>query len=393
MPKFGRSMLSSWAFDPDIIYLNHGTVGATPRPVLQVQQQLRDEMERQPSKFMLRDLLSQSGVKYSTKPRIRLAADKVAEFLGVRGDDLVFVDNATTGINAILRSFKFSPGDEILFMDVAYGAIVNAAQYVAREQNATVKFVTIPPDIHSPDQVISIIQKGITSKTRMAIIDHITSESALLLPIKEITQVCHKAGVTVLVDGAHAPGAIPLNIADIGADWYVGNLHKWAYAPRGCGILWAPPERQQGLHSAVISWGMDKYFTFEFDWIGTKDPTNALAAPAGIAFMRSLGTEAVMKYNHDLAWSASRMLCERFGTNITVPESMIGTMATLPLPAKAGLTEADSRVLRDRLLFEDNIEAQIHSWYGKIWVRISAQVYNEMADYEAFAEAVESKMR
>lgn len=385
-------MLRFWALDPNITYLNHGTVGATPKPVLEVQQRLRDEMERQPSRFMLREWLPQAGNPLPSRPRVRQAADAVASFLGAAGDDVVFVDNATAGANAILRSAELESGDEIIILDVAYGAVANTAAFVARERGAKLKTVVLPYPLTSSAQVIEAVAAALTPRARLAIIDHITSESALLLPIKEIASLCHGNGVKVLADGAHAPGAIPLDIPKIGADWYIGNLHKWAYAPRGCGILWCARELQKDLHPAVISHGLDKGYLAEFDWVGTKDPTSFLAAPAGIEFMQRLGVEAVQRYNHTLAWDGARMLCERFGTKLDVPEEMIGTMASWPLPEKLGSTKQHSLDLRDYLLFEENIEAQVHAWHGRLWMRISAQIYNEMADLERFAVAVEKRM-
>lgn len=392
MPQFGHAMLAEWKLAPDIIYLNHGTVGATPRVVLETQQRLRDRMEAQPSRFMLRELLPQAGNPLPAKPLIRQAAEEVGAFLSVRGEDLAFVDNATTGINAILQSLQFQPGDEIILFDQAYGAIAYSAQFVARSSGAVVKTITLPHPISDPQQVVDAVRAAITPKTRLAVIDHITSESGLLMPIKEIAEVCRRSSVPVLVDGAHAPGAIALDIPSLGVDWYVGNLHKWAYAPRGCGILWVTPERQAAVHSPVISWGFDKGLANEFDWVGTKDPTNFLAAPAGIAFMNSLGTDAVRKYNHSIAWEGAKMLCARFGTTLHTPESMIGTMATLPLPAKLGTTKQASLDLRDAILFEEKIEAQIHAFQGNLWMRISGQVYVEMSDLERFAEAIEKRL-
>jgi isopenicillin-N epimerase len=220
------------------------------------------------------------------------------------------------------------------------------------------------------------------------VVDHITSETALLLPLAEIAARCRARGVPVLADGAHAPGAIALDIPVLGVDWYVANLHKWAWAPRSSGILWAPLGRQAGLHPPVISWGLDQGFTAEFDLVGTRDPSAHLAAPAAIAFLRELGFDAVRAHNHALAWSAAKLLAARWGTELPMPESMVATMATVPLPAGLGATREDAARLRDALLFEDRIEVQLHAARGRLWVRVSAQVYNEMADYERLAEAV-----
>lgn len=391
--RFGRDMLEHWVLDPEVVYLNHGTVGAPPRRVLEAQQRIRDEMERQPSRFLLREL-SAIGVGSSPppKPRMRAAADSVAEFLGARGDDLVFVDNATTGVNAVLRSLDLRAGDEILLLEGCYGAVLNTARYVARERGGSVRTVTLPDPLPDPGEIPDVIAAAVGPKTRVAVVDHIMSESALLLPLAEIARTCQARGVAVLADGAHAPGAIALDIPSLGVDWYVGNLHKWAHAPHTSGILWAAPERQPGLHPVVISWGLDEGFTTEFDLVGTRDPSAHLAAPEGIAFIRDLGVEETRAYTHALAWESARLLSARLGTPIGKDERWVGAMVTVPLPERAGGTREDAGRLRDALLFEDGIEVQLHAARDRLWVRVCAQVYNEIRDVERLADALAARL-
>jgi isopenicillin-N epimerase len=387
MSRFGHGMRAEWPLDPSVLYLNHGTVGATPLRVMAAQQRIREEIERQPSRFMLRELTAVATGDPLPTPRLRRAAADVAAFVGARGEDVVFVENATTGLCAVLRSLPLGEGDEILHTDHIYGAIGNAAGFVARGRGVHVRAVELP---HPPDpgSVVRAIEAGLLPRTRLVIVEHITSESALVLPVAEIAAVCRSRGVPILIDGAHAPGALPLDIPSLGVDWYVGNLHKWAYAPRSCGILWAPPGRQEGLHPTVISWGLDRGFTTEFDWQGTHDPTAYLAAPAAVAFLRELGLEDVLAYNRDLVWEAARLLARRWGTEVPAPRAMIGCMATLPLPTGTGSSKEDAIRVRDALLYEDRIEVQLHAWRGRLWTRISAQIYNEMSDYERLADAV-----
>lgn len=390
--SFGRPLLAHWALDPDITYLNHGTVGAPPRRVLAVQQAIRDEIELQPSRYLLRDLVGHIGAAPPAQPLLRQAAEKVAAFVGARGEDLAFVDNATTGANAVLRSFPFAEGDEILVLNLGYGAVVKAAQYVARRTGARVVTAELPfPDI-DPDKAVEAVAAALTPRTRMAVVDHVTAESALLLPLAEIASRCRERGVAILVDGAHVPGALALDLAALGVDWYTANLHKWAWSPRSCGFLWAAPERQADLHPTVISWGLDQGFSAEFDWVGTRDPSPYLAAPEGLAFLEELGVEKVQGYDHGLAWEGAHRLAERWGTRFLVPESMIGTMATVPLPESLGETVEHAACLRDALLFEDRIEVQLHAWQGRLWTRISAQIYNDMADIERLGEAVAARV-
>ncbi|HEX4933311.1 MAG TPA: aminotransferase class V-fold PLP-dependent enzyme, partial [Gemmatimonadaceae bacterium] len=312
-------------------------------------------------------------------------------FVGARGEDFVFTPNVTHAINAVLRSLPFEAGDEILVTDLTYGAITYGALYRARETGAVVNVVEMPYPV-TPESARDAILDAIGPRTRLAIVDHVTSESALLLPLAEIAAGLRAKGVAVLADGAHAPGALALDVTAHGVDWYAANLHKWCHAPRSCGFLWAPPERQAGLHPSTISWGLDAGFAREFDWVGTLDPTNYLAAPVGVALLREWGFEASREYMHGLAWSAGRLLAERWGTELGAPETMIGTMVTVPLPSRAGSTKEDATRLRLALLAEDRIEIQMHAWRGRLWVRVSAQVYNDLDDVAALADGVLRRM-
>ena len=394
MSPFGRPMLEQWLLDPAITYLNHGTVGAPPRRVLAEQQAIRDEIERQPSRYLLRELTgTRVGRPRTDRPRLRVAADAVAAFVGARGEDLAFVDNATTGANAVLRSLRWGAGEEILVTDLAYGGVVNAARYVAREHGLELRTVELPDAAQGPSAFVEAIDRALGDRTRLLIVDHITAESALVLPVAEIAARCRAKGVPVLVDGAHAPGAIALDIPALGADWYVGNLHKWAWTPRSSGILWVAPERQADTHPTVISWGLDQGLAAEFDLPGTRDPSPHLAAPAALDLMREIGVERVREHNHGLAWRGAQRLAELWEVPFATPEPMIGTMATVPLPEAAGSTREDAASLRDALLFGDHIEAQVHAWGGRLRIRISAQIYNDLEDVERLGSAVLARCR
>jgi isopenicillin-N epimerase len=383
-------MLEHWQLDPAITYLNHGTVGATPRRVLAAQQALREEMERQPARFLLRELSELSGRSDLAVPRLRAAAEAVARFFGAEGQDLVFVDNATSGVNAVLRSLELHPGDEILITNLAYGAVVNAAAFTAQARGARLVTLQLPFPASDSSEYVRALARALTPRTRLVILDHITSETALVLPLAEMVASCKAQGVPVLADGAHAPGAIDLHIPRLGADWYAGNLHKWALAPKGCGILWAAPERQKDLHPTVISWGLGQGFTQEFDWVGTKDPTPYLSAPAALKLMQDWGVEAMQHYSHALAWEAAQILTRRWGDTPPAPEQMIGCMVTLPLPQALGQSREEAVRLQYALLYDYQLEAPILSIGQRLWVRVSAQVYNGLEDIERFARAVES---
>jgi isopenicillin-N epimerase len=388
MTTFGRSMLEHWLLDPECTYLNHGTVGAPPRRVLQKQQSLRDEMERQPSRFMLRELNGHQPMPWRGVSRLREASDQVAAFLGSRPDDLVFVPNVTTGLNAVLGSLPLGPGDEVVITDLAYGAIALAARAVCDRGGASLRTVHLEYPIRDVGDVVEPIVRALTPRTTLVVIDHVAAQTALVLPVAALAAECRARAVPVLVDGAHVPGSRPLDIPSLGVDWYAANLHKWAHAPRGCGVLWAAPERQACLHFPVVSWGRNRGFRDEFEHTATADPTSYLAAPEGIALLQEWDFEACVKYMHGLALEAAHILTERWRTTFEIPSEMVGTMVTVRLPPEAGTTDADAARLRLALLLEERIEIQLHAWRGSLWTRVSAQIYNDRADIARLADAV-----
>jgi isopenicillin-N epimerase len=388
MSNFGRAMLQHWLLDPDCTYLNHGTVGAPPRRVLQKQQSLRDEIERQPSRFMLRELSAEHPTPWRSVSRIREASDQVAAFVGSQPDDLVFVPNVTTGMNAVLGSLPLGTGDEVLITDLAYGAVTILAGVVCQKTGATLRTVHIPYPVRAGGDVVTAIANALTPRTKIVVIDHVTPQTSLVLPVAAIAAECHARGVPVAVDGAHAPGALPLDISSLGVDWYSANLHKWAHAPRGCGILWAARDRQSMLHAPVVSWGRDKGFRDEFELVATSDPTSYLSAPEGIALLREWGFDTCVEYMHTLAWQAAAILTERWRTSHEIPRELVGAMVTVPLPASAGATGADAERVRLALLVEKRIEVPIYAWGGRLWTRVSAQIYNDSSDIERLADAV-----
>ena len=389
MLRFGREMLEHWWLDPEAVYLNHGTLGVTPKRVLDAQQALQRSIERHPARFLVRDLMSLTPQPPAQPTLLRAAAEQVGAFLGARGDDLVFVDNASSGINAVLRSLRLRSGDEIVLFDHAYGAVARTAAFVARESGAVVVTLPLPFPISDPAECVAALERGLTPRTRIAVFDHVTSETALILPVAELAALCRDKGVPVLVDGAHAPGAIPVDIPALGVDWYAANLHKWAFAPRACGVLWAAPGQRDGLHPTVISWGLDVGWHQEFEWTGTRDPTPFLCAPDGIRFMTDfLGIDAMRDYNHGLARQAAQMLAERWGLPWATPESMVGCMVSVPLPARLGARAAAAAKLKD-WLFERGIELNTVARGERLWARLAIQVYNELDDIDRFAAAID----
>lgn len=385
-------MLDQWLLDSDYAYLNHGTVGATPRAVLRRQAELRDEIERHPARFMLRELNGEQPAPWRRTSRLREAAAEVADFVGARSDDLVFVPNVTTGLNAVLGSVPLGPRDEVVITDLAYGAIALTAAAVCERAGATLRTIHLEYPPRSAADIVRPIAEAIASETRLVVIDHVAAQTALVLPVAEVAAECHARGVPVLVDGAHAPGSRRVDIPALGVDWYAANLHKWAHAPRGCGILWAAPDRQAMLRAPVVSWGRNRGFLHEFEHVATGDPTSYLAAPTGIALLRAWDFDAVVRYMHALAWDAAARLCDAWGTRFDVPREMVGAMVTVPLPEQAGATSDDAIALRLALLVEDKIEVPLHAWRGRLWARVSAQVYNDRSDVERFAESVSRRI-
>ena len=397
-PRFGRSLLPLWPLDPAITYLNHGTVGATPRAVLAAQAALRDEIERQPARFLLRELTPigrpdenpDRALPGGPRQRLRAAAAAVAPWLGVQGDDIVFVDNATAGANAVLASFDLRPGDEVLVTNRTYGAVARAAAHHAARAGATVVTAALPFPVTSETELVDALQAALTPRTKLAVLDHVSPETALVMPLATMTAACRARGIAVLADGAHAPGALPVDIPSLGVDYYTANLHKWAFSPRSAGILWAAPEHRAGLHPPVISWGSTGGWLAEFDWVGTRDPTPFLCAPAGFRFIDETlgGCDTLWAHNHALAWRTAERLTTRWGLPWTTPRAMVGSMVTLPLPPALGRGFDDAMALKTWLLAEAQIEAQILAIDDALVWRFSAQAYNDDEDVERFTQAL-----
>jgi isopenicillin-N epimerase len=364
-----------WLLDPDVAFLNHGSYGAAPRAVLAEQERWRALMERHPTHFMSEDL----------PPAVRGAAARLADFVGARPDDLVFVENATAGCNTVLRALHLAPGDEILVTDHGYAAVRKAAEYIAGRVGACVVEAAVPFPLQDSAQVVAAVSSRLNSRTRLAIFDHITSSTAVIFPVHELTALCSAAGVPVLIDGAHAPGMLALDVPSIGADWYTGNCHKWLMAPKGSGFLWAAPERQADTHPLVISHGYRQGFTAEFDWIGTRDPSAWLSVPAAIDFHARLGGAKLRERNAALAREQASLLARAWNTERGAPDALTGSMAAIRLPLREAATAERALELRRKLFDEHRIEAPVNTFASALWVRISAHAYNRPGDYARLA--------
>ncbi|HJN76113.1 MAG TPA: aminotransferase class V-fold PLP-dependent enzyme [Myxococcota bacterium] len=376
--QFGRELRALWGLDPDATYLNHGAFGAAPLEVLAAQRVWRDRMERQPFRYFVDELAELT----------REAAGRLAAYCGASGEDLVFVPNATTAINSVLRSLEFAPGDRIVVLEHVYVGIGHSVEYVCSRTGAVMDKVPLPCPPES--DFLSRLGERLVG-ARLAILDHITSATGLLLPIEEMVRLCRERGVPVLVDGAHAPGQVPLELAALGATWYTGNAHKWLCAPKGCAFLWASQQGQVGLHPAVISNGYGRGFHAEFDYTGTSDTTAHLSIHACLDFRARLGDAAIREHNTALAKEGRRLLLDALETQGAGAEAHVGSLATIRLPMGEPTMAAAQRLSR-RIWEGDRIEVPIFAHAGHLWLRISAQIYNERDEYLKLAQLL-SRMR
>jgi isopenicillin-N epimerase len=384
-----------WALDPGVIFLNHGSFGACPTEVLRHQASLRAAMEAEPVRFLSREL----------DDRLDRARHALASFVGADPDDVAFVANATSGVNAVVRSLTFAAGDELLTTDHAYNACKNALEFVASRSGARVVVAKVPFPVPSGDAVVEAVVSKVTSRTRIALVDHVTSPTGLVLPIERLSAELSARGVDVLVDGAHAPGMVPLDLRSLGATYYSGNCHKWLCAPKGSAFLWVRRDRRADIHPLTISHGANatkpgrSRFRLEFDWTGTGDPTGWMTVPTAIEYLGSLlpgGWPALMARNRALAIEARRMLCETAGTAPPCPDEMIGSLASVRLPdgptTEIGWRHPDP--LQQRLFDAWGIEVPVMSWPAapSRLVRISAQLYNRREHYVRLAEALAKEL-
>jgi isopenicillin-N epimerase len=393
-------LASHWSLDPDLIFLNHGSFGACPAAVLEVQSELRARLEREPVLFLGREI----------EGRLDQARAELALFLGADPLDLAFVPNATTGVNAVIRSLPFAPGDEILTTDHAYNACRATIDFTAERTGARVVIARVPFPLAAPGQVLAAILAAATPRTRLALVDWITSPTGLIFPIEKIVRELDAHGIDTLVDGAHAPGMVPVDLGALGAAYTTGNCHKWLCAPKGAGFLHVRRDRQAGIHPTTLSHGVNSprtdrsRFHLEFDWMGTADPTAYLAVPAAIRTMASLvpgGWPEVMRLNRALALAGRDILLAALDLEPPCPADMVGSLAVVPLPdspAGAGAPapgDAACDPLQAALFRDDRIEVPIVAWPAAPHrlARISAQLYNSRSQVESLARALVRHLR
>jgi len=391
-----RELRKLWTLEPDLHFLNHGSFGACPREILEEQSAFRARIERQPLQFF-RDL---EGLLDEVR-------GSLAALLGADADDLALVPNASTGVGCVVRSLLFSPGDEILTTDHVYNSCKNILA-LTEAQGARVVIAKVPFPIERPEQVTEALLGAVTPKTKLALVDHITSATGLIFPISEIVRELQSRGVDVLVDGAHAPGQVPVDLNALGAAYYTGNCHKWLCTPKGSAFLHVRCDKQDAVLPHTISHGFNSArtdrsrFRLRWDNLATVDPTAWLCIPSAIRFLGRLfpgGLPELQQRNRALALEGQRILCEALEIPRPAPPKMIGSLATVPLPDRPkGQLPPHGGAIDDplgmRLLEKHRCEVPISAWQGptKRLTRISAQCYVTRADLVAFAGALKDEL-
>ena len=373
--KFGRHLRDLWHLEAEGTFLNHGSFGACPKDVLSEQSRWRGIMERQPDQFF----------RYMVSPRemnneLRIAAERLARFVGTTGERIAFVVNATEATNTVLRSVKLQPGDEILVLDCVYNAVRLAAEEVCRAAGARLVMASLPIPLTAND-VVERIADAAGPKTRLAIIDHIASATAIVFPVAEITRALKAKGVRVMIDGAHALGQPALDLPAIGADWYTANAHKWLLAPKGAAFLYASEEAADETVPLAVSHWHDLKFPRAFDYVGTRDVSAFLSVPAAISFIERFGAADVRRHLSELALVGSEIV-RRLGAEPIAPASMFGAMWAYALPQRRAVTADDPLQLMKSLWEQHRVQVASSMYQGKLLLRLSAQIYVERTDFE-----------
>jgi len=386
---FGRALRPAFALEAGLTYLNHGAFGAVPVSVAEAQSGWRRRIEANPTRFFAVD----------GPPAIRAAAAGIARRFGGSGEDWAFVANATTGMSAVLTSLRLRAGEVILTTDLAYPSVLRALSWVADRADARLRVVALPLPLERPGQVVEAVAAALQEgPVALAVLDHVASPTGAVLPVADLAALCRAHGVPVLVDGAHAPGQVALDVPALGVDAYVGNLHKWCFAPRGAGLLWLGAGLRDRVIPPVIAFTIDEGFPRAFDYLGTADSSAWLAAADGLAFADIWGATALAEANAALAQAAGAMLASAWNTGTATAPGISAAMVAVRVPATSrdlarlsrnhdGLWRA-GRVLSQALRLRHGIEVPVLPCGGLLWARISAQIYNEMADYERLAVAV-----
>lgn len=380
--------------DPSITYLNHGSFGATSRPVFEKYQWWQRELELEPVEFL--------GRRFNDHMRDARAA--LAAYIHAHPDDIAYVPNATTGLNIVARSLQFNPGDEVLTTDHEYGALDRTWRFLCKKSGAVYKPIPIPLPLTTAENFIETFWSGLSPRTRVIFLSHITSPTALIFPVQEICRRARERGIIAIVDGAHAAGQIPIAMEEIGADFYSSNAHKWLCAPKGSAFLYSRREMQHLVEPLVVSWGYESQhpsasrFIDEQEWTGTKDYAAFLAVPEAIKFLEEHNWDAVRAECHAIAKYARAKFGELAGVYGSAPApaqlcpdspDWYSQMFSVPLPPSVDVGASGRSPLQKQLFDEFKIEVPIFAWQGKPYMRVSVQAYNSRADVDRLVEALE----
>jgi isopenicillin-N epimerase len=363
-----------FSLDPAVAHFDHGSFGAVPIGVQRAQQRLRDEVEANPLRFYAVGLAD----------RVAHTRRYLAAFLGADPEGSALISNTTTGVALALGSLDLRPGDEIVTTDHGYGAVRLAVEAACARTGAVHRTVALPL-APTDDEVVDAVAGAVTERTGLVIVDQITSPTARLFPVARITAALRPTGVPVLVDAAHVPGQLAVDVADIGADFWVGNLHKWAYAPRGTAVFAVAPAWRERVRPLAVSWEQEAGFPGRLEWQGTLDYTPWLAAPIGLFTLRTLGVETVRGHNAELAAYAQRTVGAALGADLP-PASPGVSMRVVPLPPGLATDVKAARDLRRRIADELGFELAVNAFQGRGLLRLSAQVYNRADEYDRLAE-------
>ena len=391
-----RSELSKhWILDPNITFLNHGSFGACPKLILDEQTKLRTSLESDPVTFLestARELWAESLVRLS-------------KYINADSEGMTFVTNATAGVNTVLKSLDLKPNDEIIVLDHSYQACWNAVDFITKKTGAKAVVAAIPFPIDSNEQIIEEILQKVTEKTRLALIDVVTSPTGLRLPFEELVSELQSRNVDVLLDAAHGPGIVPLDIKKLDPAYVTGNAHKWLCTPKGSAFLYIREDRRNRIrplsvsHGASVSGTNQERFRFEFDWTGTQDPTAWLCIPLAIDHIGSMlngGWPAIMDYNTNLAIQGRNLLLEVLGTPKPSPDSMIVGLAAVLLPGSGVLTNSalEPDPLHTLLFEKYRIQVPVFGWphHNKRYLRIASYLYNSLEEYEYLAEVLKKEI-
>ena len=380
-----------WTLDPKTVFLNHGSFGATPTAILDEQRRIRALMEEDPVRFFEREYL---GLWDDARRAL-------SEFVNADVDGMAFVSNATQGINTVLRSLRLQPGDEIIVPDHSYQACWNAVDFVTERSGAKTVVVEVPFRVEGPQEVLDIIMGAVTDRTVLALIDTVTSPTGMRMPFEELTVQLQSRGVDVLLDAAHGPGIVPLDLSELAPAYCTGNCHKWLCSPKGSAFLHIREDRKHLVRPLNISHGASfegdaqEKFEFEFAWPGTQDPSAWMCIPKAIEYLGGLvegGWPEIMRRNHALAIEGRGILCEALGTSPPFPDSMVSALASVEITTEGevGPMSLEGDPFHNLLLDEYGIQVPVMPWrhHGVRYIRISAQLYNHEDEYRYLAEAL-----